>query len=242
MTNSHYIQSIIKANTIQDEDRNELKSLVEKYPYFHAARALYLKTLKNNESFRYNNELKITAAYTTDRKVLFDFITSSNFQKSNKKKKRKISTKGINILSQSKETKIDKAIKELSIGKPIVFTKSESFSFNQWLDLSSKKLIVRESEINQTPKKKPQDSIIDKFIENTPKISRPSKLNTSSFKPAEMKEDTQLMTETLAKVYLEQKKYDSAITAYKILSLKYPEKSGFFADQVKKIKILQNNK
>ena len=51
-----------------------------------------------------------------------------------------------------------------------------------------------------------------------------------------------LMTETLAKVYLAQKKYENAIQAYRILSLKYPEKSGFFADQIKRIQILQKNK
>jgi hypothetical protein len=50
-----------------------------------------------------------------------------------------------------------------------------------------------------------------------------------------------LMTETLAKVYLAQKKYENAIQAYRILSLKYPEKSGFFADQIKRIQILQKN-
>ena len=50
------------------------------------------------------------------------------------------------------------------------------------------------------------------------------------------------MTETLAKVYLEQKKFSSAIKAYDILSLKYPEKSGFFADQIKKIKIFTKYK
>ena len=49
------------------------------------------------------------------------------------------------------------------------------------------------------------------------------------------------MTETLARVYLEQKKYNNAIKAYKILSLKYPEKSGYFADQIKAIKKIQNN-
>ena len=46
------------------------------------------------------------------------------------------------------------------------------------------------------------------------------------------------MTETLAKVYLEQKKYVNAIKAYRILSLKYPEKSSFFATQIKAIKLL----
>ena len=50
------------------------------------------------------------------------------------------------------------------------------------------------------------------------------------------------MTETLAKVYLEQKKYKKAIQAYKILSLKYPEKSGFFADRITAVKQLQKEK
>ena len=48
-----------------------------------------------------------------------------------------------------------------------------------------------------------------------------------------------MMTETLARVYLEQKKYKKAMQAYKILSLKYPEKSGFFADRIKAVKKLQ---
>ena len=56
------------------------------------------------------------------------------------------------------------------------------------------------------------------------------------------KQDSSLITETLAKVYLEQKKFENAIQAYRILSLKYPEKSGFFADQIKRIQILQKNK
>jgi hypothetical protein len=49
------------------------------------------------------------------------------------------------------------------------------------------------------------------------------------------------MTETLARVYLEQKKYQKAIQAYEILILKYPEKSAFFAQYITDIKILQQN-
>ena len=41
-----------------------------------------------------------------------------------------------------------------------------------------------------------------------------------------------LTTETLAKIYAEQGHYERAIQAYKILCLKYPKKSGFFADQI----------
>ena len=44
------------------------------------------------------------------------------------------------------------------------------------------------------------------------------------------------MTETLAKVYAKQEKYKEAIKAYKILSLKYPEKISLFANQIKDLK------
>jgi hypothetical protein len=44
------------------------------------------------------------------------------------------------------------------------------------------------------------------------------------------------MTETLAKVYINQGKHEDALKAYKILCLKYPEKISLFADQIKIIK------
>ena len=45
-----------------------------------------------------------------------------------------------------------------------------------------------------------------------------------------------LTTETLAEIYVEQGHYQRAIQAYRILCLKYPKKSGFFADRIKEIK------
>ena len=76
-----------------------------------------------------------------------------------------------------------------------------------------------------------------------PKINPIDKnTNNQYVTPDSTDENDSLMTETLAKVYLEQQKYESAIKAYHILSLKYPEKSGFFADRIKAIKILQKNK
>lgn len=50
------------------------------------------------------------------------------------------------------------------------------------------------------------------------------------------------MTETLARVYLEQEKYTEAIQAYQILMLKNPAKSVFFAEQIAMIRKLQQNK
>ena len=48
----------------------------EAYPYFQAAHVLNLKALKKQHSFKYNDMLKKTAAYTTNRTILFDFITA----------------------------------------------------------------------------------------------------------------------------------------------------------------------
>jgi len=90
--------------------------------------------------------------------------------------------------------------------------------------------------------KKKKLELIDKFIETNPKI--PSLKQLSSSGPTfDLNKDDHalLMTETLAKVYLEQKKYQKAIQAYEILILKYPEKSSFFADRILDIKILQQN-
>ena len=78
-------------------------------------------------------------------------------------------------------------------------------------------------------------------VENNPKITPARELVDTPVKPIEIPDTTHLMTETLARVYLEQKKYQKAIQAYEILILKYPEKSSFFADRIQNIKILQQN-
>jgi len=51
-----------------------------------------------------------------------------------------------------------------------------------------------------------------------------------------VKNDLNLTTETLAKIYTDQGHYERAIQAYEVLCLKYPKKSSFFADRIKDIK------
>ena len=48
------------------------------------------------------------------------------------------------------------------------------------------------------------------------------------------------MTETLAKIYTEQKLYTKAIQAYEILSKKHPEKEQYFMEKVQEVKALRN--
>ncbi|PQJ75162.1 hypothetical protein [Polaribacter gangjinensis] len=250
MKKGSFLDILQKNSPIQQVETAELKGIIDAFPYFQSARALYLKGLKNQESFKYNNELKITAAYTTDRTVLFDFITAANFDNPQKdihqQLKEKISEEKKIEVQEIQQTSIienssEEIEEKLSIGKPISFKSSETYSFNQWLQLASKKPIERIE--NTASKIAPEkEEIIEKFIQNNPKIIPLPKDKNIIVTVEETKPDSSLMTETLAKVYLEQKKYENAIQAYRILSLKYPEKSGFFADQIKRVQILQKYK
>jgi hypothetical protein len=101
-------------------------------------------------------------------------------------------------------------------------------SFLQWLEL------VDDKTTNRPPSK---FDWIDDFLAQNAKIN-PSK-NTASKKDLSKENPlskNEIMTETLAHLYWKQKKYDEAKKAFKILSLKYPEKSSLFADHIKKIK------
>ncbi len=246
MNKQTFIKLLENPNLMDISQAKEIRNIIDDFPYFQSARVIYLKALKDLESFKYNNELKKTASYTTDRTILFDFITSKPFIEEKKSANEKKFEQNINIkknednniLSDEKNVpKTEKQAEELlEIGKPLNFNKNEQYSFNKWLQLTNnQKPIIRKQ-------KTKQEEIIDKFISISPKISKIDKSKSFEIKPQPEPEYKQLMTETLAKIYLEQKKFDSAIKAYEILSLKYPEKSGFFADRIKQIQILQKSK
>ncbi|WP_111682007.1 hypothetical protein [Winogradskyella tangerina] len=289
---------------ITSAQTEQLDQKIKEFPYFQPLRALYLKGLKQKDSYKYNNTLKVTAAHTADRSVLFDYITSEVFNqnkiseqiKQNSEYIKSIEVSEADDISVNKSVTIDDALKEhikategvldpnlfeakvepistveppkiedsiisvdvenitpekqLNIGKPLEFDKNEIHSFTEWLKITSFKPIVRDEETEETTESEakvtqPLQSkldIIDKFITENPKIKpvaghapKPELVNNDD----DVSES--LMTETLARIYLEQKNYDKAIQSYKILSLKYPEKSSFFADQIKLVEELKDH-
>ncbi len=299
---------------LTEEQTNALQNLTIEYPYVQSARALYLKGLKNKGSFKYNHELNTTAAYTTDRSILFDYITSEEFNqheiseaiKLNSESLKDIDVNDIDDISVNKSVTIDDALKEhikntegvldpdlfqqkvkpdevahflslrettpeqvildidakhieetpeqvLKIGKPLEFDKTETHSFTEWLKITSFKPIDRsqpapeqttDNEAIEAPKSSSRAEkfdLIDKFLESNPKIVPSKDAPKINIDIEDKVAHDGLMTETLARIYLEQHNYEKAIQSYKILSLKYPEKSGFFADQIKAIKELKEN-
>ncbi|WP_317125688.1 hypothetical protein [Sinomicrobium pectinilyticum] len=270
-------------------ETTSLEQVIEQYPFFQCARALHLKGLKNLNSFKYNDTLKKTAAYTTDRAVLFDLITSRDFiqnriartiagnhpdiagievnaQEIRLENRKLIEQTHIGsekeaeqILDPSVFMPVEKELpseeeQQLHIGEPLEFSRNEKHSFTEWLKLSAARPVQREEKKSASgPGEKETASdqsrkfkLIDKFIKANPKIvpkaaDRNKETPVVNLAKSTQMEKAELMTETLAKVYLEQKRYKNAIQAYKILSLKYPEKSGFFADQIRAIRKLQQS-
>lgn len=318
MNAQQYIQWLNNPYKLTAENTVALKNIISEYPYLQSARALYLKALNQQRSFLYNSELKKTAAYTTDRDVLFDYIVSEDFiaykplqieevdvvdenyiefKKPEPTLDETIEKRVLDTLvyieNQDKETELIQKIDQISkskieanklekesalieeqqvaeeipseeihqleenleVGKPLDFSENDKFSFTEWLKLTSAQPIQRETiEISNEniepeekiiveetiPVKQKQMDLIDRFIETNPKIT-PSKsavvpvINMDRLN----EEEPFYMTETLARIYLEQKKYQKAIQAYEILILKYPEKSSLFANRIFDIKKLQ---
>ena len=304
MNTQNYTLLLADPQQITKQALPDLVEVIDAYPYFQSARALWLKGLKNQESFRYNDALKLTAAHTTNRDILFEFITSETFeqdhislqilsndqaigqydieigedlsqtidteQKQEQKQaledaeavldpnlfeKKIADIEQMIAVSQEFSNKEDAsntasekqaASNQLGIDSPLAFSKKDRYSFSQWLQLTTATPIVREEikeeKLPQTTKEKEhKNDLIEKFINEKPKIkslkNSPQQQNTTQ---EDSKPSNSLMTETLAKVYLQQKNYKKAIQAYKILILKNPEKSGFFADQIRAVEKLIN--
>ncbi len=262
---------ISNPSDISKGQTRDLSRMLDEYPFFQAGHFLYLYALKKQRSFKYNDALKKTAAYTTDRELLFNYITTFDFdlhaappdlvpretqvptvEKTEKtseaadeqKEEQKEEQKGAVLEDTSGSTAADSSEQILEVGRPLEFKSDESYSFSEWLQLSDLKPIDRSTQKRRSdPTRKPKSSmeLISDFIAKSPRI-KPSQ--TESYEDMALEsslENEQLMTETLAHVYLEQKKYDKAIAAFTVLSLKYPEKSSFFADRIEAIKKIKNN-
>ena len=232
-SSKNFINLISNFDPKNINQKKELESIIFEYPYFQLAHAIYLKSLKIQDQFNFDLILKKTAILSSRRKMIFNWINDSEN----------------NLLKIQKRTKKIKIKNPQPHGNPPEGTSN----FNKFKEEEPRMLFV-DWVMSYTNSKKENENrpleskieIIDSFLEKNPKIPKSKEkgnvddfLNLASDNKFNKSE---LMTETLAKIYVKQQKFKEALYAYRILSLKYPEKSSLFANQIKKLQKKQNKK
>jgi hypothetical protein len=167
-----------------------------------------------------------------------------------------------NIIAEVRE---EEEVKNVSIEKAPEITIQNDFSFAEWFNHLELRVKLPEneylpeatSEIQaqetrlQIPSalktsKSEMDAIISKFITTEPRLKRDT-ARAKFFNPEDMahrsvEEDTEIVTETLAKIYVKQGLWSKAIDVYEKLSLKIPEKRLYFAERIHDIRLQADNK
>jgi hypothetical protein len=222
-----------------------LQDEIEKYPYFSTLRTLLLFGLKESEHESYQEELKKTSICVPSRVALYHYLQ--------KEKQETESIRDVESIPEISEvqspvqetgkvetqSEINEKVESVSDLQETENLTHKEFTFSEWLSVSKSQ---------PDPKSAPTEKeikfqLIDDFIEKSPKISPASKKDENFvpvFKSDQNPEYSDLMTETLARIYMQQKKYDKAIRAYKILKLKYPEKREDFTQKISEIENLKS--
>lgn len=134
---------------------------------------------------------------------------------------------GAFVLEDLKKAEITE---EPSPETPIYSFGNPKLKFNAWLDYF---------EGNPVRELKNQRDIIEEFIQKQPRIqsvSLPETPDINLARASSMDDLDDIVTETLAKIHLDQGNRTKAIEIYERLKLKYPEKSSYFAAQIEFIK------
>ena len=238
---------------VSDEDIESLLAVVESYPYFTVAQALLSAGLELKEDSRSNRQLRLAAAMVPDRNALRHLLAEA---------KEKLQSCDLpdefgNIEQQTTdngqqtleaivipEIDLNKSQEELS--KEMALLEEKRKSLDELKALIEQRIIELEQEKEENKKEDKnlsKNEIIDKFIAENPQISRPKQEFYDPFVVAQASvvDQENIISETLATIYLNQGYVEKAISIYQKLSLKNPKKSVYFAELIEKAKNKFNN-
>jgi len=240
----------------------ELKQALDEYPYCQPVRFLYLKNLYLLHHPDFFAEVQRSSVFIADRRRLFYYLAIKEelwndvFEYYSKQKEQRSETASADTF-----TMIDSFLQDFapnllqpSTNLPTHKAARMAIATQDYASLlvgDKANPTQEEKAAIEEPKLKHQD-LIDDFItfagtgdsirENlsvSKEDSSPENLPVED--DLNILDEDDLLTESLAKIYIKQKRYYKAIEIIRKLSLKYPEKSVYFADQIRFLEKLISN-
>jgi len=247
MKRENIIAFVHDPSKLDQSSLGELEELLNTYPWFQTAHLLVAKNHHNIDSIKFHEVLRDSAAYAGDRTVLYHLIHSPAY----KTPITWMGEPGKEITD--KEGQEEDMVRRLPDPEPATGS-SDEFAFTGAYQLEEESVPSETTAIEEytftgwfdhfqsitpdKPVRTEQEDLIDKFIKDSPVLSRGNDIppsDTDMSGSGSLDSDS-LMTETLAGIYEKQGLLKKAIYAYEKLSLKYPEKSTYFATQINRIK------
>ncbi len=246
----HITELIKHPERLDKETLYDLRSLVALYPYYQPARLLMLQNLYLLHSPQFDEELKRAAIYITNRRVVFNMVEALHYQiqpeeksASTPKNEAKNESRTISLIDDFLDSLPEE---EESAKKP----QRKPTPADAAIDYVSY-LLESETEAAHLPAVAPQlkgQFLIDHFIFN--EGGKMQLKEEPEFTPNVEEKATEIsetsgegyFTETLAKIYIRQGRYEKALEIIRRLNLNYPKKNAYFADQIRFLeKLIINN-
>ncbi len=246
------IAELIKHPEYLDRDTlYELRSTLALYPYYQTARLLMLQNLYLLHDPSFDEELRRAAIYITDRRVLFNMIEAGHYRLRTSTVTKVPAAAPQESTASRTATLIDNFLDSIpkedegqSRGKRKPTPADAAVDYVAYL------LETEGDKAEETVPEMKGQNLIDTFINadkgrivlNEGPLLTPQteKTDESAVEPT----DEEYFTETLARIYIKQGRYSKALEIIQRLSLQFPKKNAYFADQIRFLEklIINSNK
>ena len=225
----------------------ELKSMVEKYPFFQVVRLLYVANLYKLHSKDFGTELRKASVFVPDRIALFALTEGINYQLPTEEK-------NINIETENDENRTMSLIDDFLTGSRIEvddnndnkerLVPSVADLTNDYVSflVQQDKQVETEKKNTNAPKLKRAD-LIDNFIEENKGKQRVEITDVDEedfISPDISDEQEEIYTESMVNIYIKQGRFQQALEILRKISLNNPKKSSNFAAQINLLEIILN--